>query len=83
MDGTYGAKHEQTSPLLHYHITVNRDDAQLPGPAEFGVASERAAASRSVSIMSAQTAEKIISVITVPIMDKQAASLLSRARGRL
>ena len=46
-------------------ITVDRDGGDHPDPAEFAVAAERAALARTVSIMSAHTADQIISIATV------------------
>jgi hypothetical protein len=47
-------------------ITVEKDGSPFPGPTEFAVAAERAASARGASgIMSAHTAEKIISIVTV------------------
>lgn len=54
-------------------IAVNRDGAQLRGAAGFGVAAERAAAGRGVSIMPAHTAEEIIAVIAVETAGGRAA----------
>ena len=57
-------------------ITVDRDGGCLPGPAEFAVAAEQAASARAASVMSAHTAEKIISIVTVQAADR------ARGRGR-
>ena len=46
-------------------ITVAREDGRLPDPVSFAVAADRAAWCRSVSIVSAHTADQIISVVTV------------------
>ena len=53
--------------------TVDRDGGYLPDPAAFAVAAEQAAARRNASIMSAHTAEQIISVVTVETADRPAA----------
>jgi hypothetical protein len=50
-------------------ITVDRDGGYLPGPAECAVAAEKAASARAASVMSAHTAEKIISIVTVQAAD--------------
>jgi len=52
---------------------VNRDGGHLPNPAEFAVAAEQAASTRAASVMSAHTAEQIISVVTVETVDRSAA----------
>lgn len=54
-------------------ITVNRDGGHFPNPTEFTRAAELAASSRNASIMSAHTAEKIISIVTVKASDRPAA----------
>jgi hypothetical protein len=48
---------------FHYDITitVDRDGGDHPNPAEFAAAAEQAASARAASVMSAHTAEKIIS----------------------
>jgi hypothetical protein len=46
-------------------VTVARDGGYFPAPAEFGVAAEQAASSQAASVVSAHTAEQIISVVTV------------------
>jgi hypothetical protein len=58
-------------------VTVDKDSDQLPRLAEFVVAAERAASARSASIMSAHTAEKIISIVTVQAVDRPAAIALA------
>jgi hypothetical protein len=62
-------------PLIRYSVTVTvaRDGGYLPDPAEFSVAAEQAALSRAASVVSARTAEQIISVITVGASDRSAA----------
>ena len=47
--------------------------AYLPDPAEFAVAAGQVAASRNASVMSAYTAEKIISIVTVQTADRPSA----------
>jgi hypothetical protein len=56
-----------TEPPTRYDLTVTvaSDGGYLPDPAEFAVAAEQAASSRAASVMSADTAEQIISVVTV------------------
>ena len=60
-------------------ITVDKDSDHLPDPAEFAVAAEQAASIRSASIMSAHTAEKIISIVTVQAVDRPAAIAIALA----
>jgi hypothetical protein len=60
-------------------ITVDKDSDYLPDPAEFAVAAEQAASIRSASIMSAHTAEKIISIVTVQAVDRPAAIAIALA----
>ena len=56
-----------TEPLRCYDvtITVGSDSCHHSKPAEFAVAAEQAASARSASIVSAHTAEQIISVVSV------------------
>lgn len=51
-------------------MTVAREGGRLPDPAEFAVTAEKAASSRNASVMSAHTAEQIISIVTVPLSGK-------------
>jgi len=61
-------------------ITVDRDGGHLPGPAEFvAVAAGQAASARAASVMSAHTAEKIISIVTVQAADRPAAVAVALA----
>ena len=46
-------------------VTVKGDGDHLPHPAEFFAAAEQAASARAVHVMSAHTAEKIVSIVTV------------------
>jgi hypothetical protein len=55
-------------------IIVDRDDGQLPSPAEFAVAAGQAA---SASIVSAHTAGQVISVVTVQATDQPAVVVLA------
>jgi hypothetical protein len=54
-------------------VTVARDGGYLPDPPEFAVAAERAASSRAASIVTAHTAEQIISIVTIQTADRPAA----------
>jgi len=56
-----------------YDVTVTRDRGYPQGPADFAVAAEQAASTRAASVMSAHTAEQIISVVTVETVDRSAA----------
>ncbi len=60
-------------------ITVARDDGQLPDLVSFAVAADQAAWRRSASIVSAHTADTIISVVTVDAPDRYAAVAVARA----
>jgi hypothetical protein len=60
-------------------ITVARDDGRLPDPASFAVAADRAAWRRSASIVSAYTADQIITVVTVHAPGQYAALAVARA----
>ena len=60
-------------------VTVARDGGYLPDPAEFAVAAEQAASSRAASVVSAHTAEQIISVVTVQTADRPAAVAVALA----
>jgi hypothetical protein len=70
-----------TEPPCRYDvtITVDRDDGAHPSPAEFAVAAEQAASSRTASIVSAHTAKQIISVVTVLAADQPAAVAVALA----
>ena len=46
-------------------VTVDRDGGYLPDPAEFAVAAGQAASIKNASVVSAHTAEQVISVVTV------------------
>ena len=60
-------------------ITVAREDGQLPDPVSFAVAADRAAWRRSASIVTAHTADQIISVVTVHAPGRYAAEAVARA----
>jgi hypothetical protein len=70
-----------TEPPRRYNvtITVDRDGAHRPNPAEFAVAAERAALARAASIMSAHTASQIISIVTVLVADQPEAVAVALA----
>jgi hypothetical protein len=60
-------------------VTVDREGGCLPDPAEFAVAAGQAASSRAASVVSAHTARKIISVVTVETADRPAAVAVALA----
>jgi hypothetical protein len=60
-------------------VTVARDGGYLPGPVEFAVAAEQAASNRNASVVTAHTAEQIISVVTVAVADRPAAVAVALA----
>ena len=70
-----------TKPPNRYHVTVTvaRASGYLPDPTEFAVAAELAASSRNASVVSAHTAEQIISVVTVEMADRSSAVAVAMA----
>ena len=70
-----------TEPPGRYDVTVTvaRDGGSFPDPAEFAVAAEQAASSRAATVVSAHTAEQIISVIPVQPADWSAAVAVALA----
>jgi hypothetical protein len=64
-------------PSLYVTVTVARDGDDLPDPAAFAVAAERIASSRNA--VSAQTADQIISAVTVETADQPAAVAVALA----
>jgi hypothetical protein len=60
-------------------VTVARDGGYYPGPAEFAMAAKVAASSRSASVVTAHTAEQIISVVTVLAADRPSAVTVALA----
>ena len=69
------------SPSRRYDVTVTvaRDGGYLPDPAEFAVSAKRAASGRAASVVSAHTAEQIISVVTVQTANRPAAVAVALA----
>jgi hypothetical protein len=61
-----------TEPPRRYDvtITVEQDGGHQPNPAEFAVAAQQAASARAASIISADTARQIVSVVTVLTVDQ-------------
>ena len=68
-------------PPSRYDVTVTaaRDGGYLLDPAEFAAAAGQAASSRSASVVSADTSEQIISVVTVQTADLPAAVAIALA----
>ena len=67
-------------PPGRYDVTVTvARDGSLPDPAEFAVAAEQAASTRAASVVSAHTAEQIISVVTVRTSDRSSAVAVALA----
>jgi hypothetical protein len=66
---------DMTEPPRCHHVTVtvNRGSGHLPGPADFAIAAEQAASERAAGVMSAHTADQIISVVTIWAADRPAA----------
>ena len=60
-------------------VTVSRDGGYFPGPAEFAMAAKLAVAGRSASVVTAHTAEQIISVVTVHAADRPSAVTVALA----
>jgi hypothetical protein len=69
----------ESSSCYDITITVDRDGGCLPGPAEFAVAAEQAASARAATVMSAHTAQKVISIVTVLAADRPAAVAIALA----
>ena len=72
---------DMNEPLSRYEVTVTVtcEGGHPADPAMFTAAAERAAWSRSASIISAHLADKIISVVTVTAPDRYAAVAVARA----
>jgi hypothetical protein len=68
-------------PLSRYNVTVTVacDGNSRRDPATFATAANRAAWSRSASIISAHLTDKIVSVITVTAPDRAVAVAVARA----
>jgi hypothetical protein len=60
-------------------ITVDQDGGHHPNPAEFAVVAQQAASARAASIVSASTAEQIVSIVTVLATDQPAAVAVALA----
>jgi hypothetical protein len=64
----------------HVTVTISKDGRSRPDPAEFAVAAKEAAARRAAGdVLSAHTAEKIISVVAVEAADQSSAVATSLA----
>ncbi len=70
--------HEPSS-RYNVTITVAREGDWLPDPVSFAAAADRAAWRRSASIVSAYTADQIISVVTVYAPGRYPAVAVARA----
>jgi hypothetical protein len=70
-----------TEPLSRYDLTVTvaRDSGDLPDPAEFAVAAGQAASSTNASVVSAYTAEQVISAVPIEMADQSAAVAMALA----
>ena len=60
-------------------VTVDWDGGGPSDPAEFAVAADRAASARAASVVSAHTADQIVSVVTVLAADEPAAVAVALA----
>jgi hypothetical protein len=60
-------------------VTVPRDGGHLPYPEEVARRAAQAASSKAASVMSAHTAEKIISIVTVEAAERSAAVAVALA----
>lgn len=54
-------------------VTIDSDGGYLPNPAKFAVAAERAATARTASIVSAHTADQVVSVVSTWALNRPAA----------
>jgi hypothetical protein len=68
-----------TGTPRRYDVTVTGNGGDLPDPAEFAAAAGQAASARNASVMSAHTAEEIISIVTVQAADRPAAVAVALA----
>lgn len=70
-----------TEPPRRYDVTttVDQDGGHHPDPAEFAVAAQQVASARAASIVSAHTAEQIVSIVTVLAADQPAAVTVALA----
>ena len=68
-------------PPIRYDVTVTvaTDGGCGPDPSEFAIAAGQAASSRNARVMSAHTAEQIISIVTVEAVDQPAAVAIALA----
>jgi hypothetical protein len=63
----------------HVTITVARRGGRVADPARFAAAADRAAWRRSASIVTAYTADQVITVVTVQAPGRHAAEAVARA----
>jgi hypothetical protein len=68
-----------TRVLADVTVTVARDGGHLPDPAAFAIGAQQAASGKGASIISAHTAEQIISTVTVEVADRPAAVAVALA----
>lgn len=74
------AQYDSPSRRHDVTVTVAKDGRSLPDPAAFAVAAEQAAAVRRASgMMSAHSAEQIITVVTVETSDRDSAVAVALA----
>jgi hypothetical protein len=66
-------------PRCDVTVTVPRDGGRLPDPGEYARRAGQAASSRAASVMSARTAEKIVSIVTVEAADRSVAIAVALA----
>ena len=68
-------------PSIRYNVTITVacEGGQVPDPVAFAAAASQAAWRRSASIVSAHTADTIISVVTVDAPGRYAAAAVARA----
>jgi hypothetical protein len=60
-------------------VTVDRDGGDLPDPADFALAAAQAGSDRAASVVTAHTADQIISLVTVYSIDRPAAVAVALA----
>jgi len=79
MDEVFGRSMTELPNRYDVTVIVTRNDGYRPDPAEFAAAAEQAASSRAASVVSAHTADKIISIVTVKTADQSAAVAVTLA----
>jgi hypothetical protein len=71
--------HDGTAPLPRRHRHRGQERWRPSHPAEFAVAADRAASARAANIVSAHTANQIVSVVAVLAADQPAAVAVALA----